>query len=249
MSDPTSKGQIEDVLSSIRKLVTDDDMPTKPPAKNSNKLILTADYRVGTGGAGAQAEKNSAAAVAPGIRPVDAVAADMQASATPEKAPADGVGGPATANPAPAIDMTAEPPHGADLEREVAELEAALMGGKPDTGDSWEPADKGAGASFPKRVAEISDAEVAGEEAGDKAKVVEFTSTNSEAGNAPASDAGENVGKPDVESLLDENDLRALVAEVLREELKGPLGERITRNVRKLVRREIAQALSSLDIE
>lgn len=63
----------------------------------------------------------------------------------------------------------------------------------------------------------------------------------------PAPDE-ENVAKPDIESLLDENDLRALVAEVLREELKGPLGERITRNVRKLVRREIALALSREDL-
>ncbi|NAZ35746.1 hypothetical protein [Rubellimicrobium sp. CFH 75288] len=38
--------------------------------------------------------------------------------------------------------------------------------------------------------------------------------------------------------------LRALVAEVLREELQGELGERITRNVRKLVRREILRALA-----
>lgn len=66
--------------------------------------------------------------------------------------------------------------------------------------------------------------------------------------NLAADDAAENVARPDAESLLDERDLRALVAEVLREELKGPLGERITRNVRKLVRREIAQALSGYDL-
>jgi hypothetical protein len=39
--------------------------------------------------------------------------------------------------------------------------------------------------------------------------------------------------------LLDEETLRRIVAEAVREELQGVLGERITRNVRKLVRREI----------
>lgn len=39
--------------------------------------------------------------------------------------------------------------------------------------------------------------------------------------------------------------LRRLVADLIREELQGELGERITRNVRKLVRREIKRALAS----
>lgn len=48
---------------------------------------------------------------------------------------------------------------------------------------------------------------------------------------------------------LDEEALRALVSDVVREELTGPLGERITRNVRKLVRREIYRVLSSQDFD
>ncbi len=48
---------------------------------------------------------------------------------------------------------------------------------------------------------------------------------------------------------LDEEALRALVSEVVREELTGPLGERITRNVRKLVRREIHRILNSQDFD
>ena len=36
-----------------------------------------------------------------------------------------------------------------------------------------------------------------------------------------------------------EDALREMIAEVVRAELAGPLGERITRNVRKLVRREM----------
>lgn len=51
------------------------------------------------------------------------------------------------------------------------------------------------------------------------------------------------------ESVMDEEGLRDLVAQLVREELKGSLGERITRNVRKLVRREIHRALAARDFE
>jgi hypothetical protein len=48
---------------------------------------------------------------------------------------------------------------------------------------------------------------------------------------------------------LDETALQALVAEIVRQELQGALGERITRNVRKLVRREIHRVLMSQDFD
>ena len=41
----------------------------------------------------------------------------------------------------------------------------------------------------------------------------------------------------------DEIALRRLVSEMIRDELQGELGERITRNVRKLIQREIKRAL------
>lgn len=50
------------------------------------------------------------------------------------------------------------------------------------------------------------------------------------------------------DTYLDEDSLRELVAEIVREELQGALGERITRNVRKLVRREIHRALAAQDL-
>ena len=51
------------------------------------------------------------------------------------------------------------------------------------------------------------------------------------------------------EALLDEESLRELVADIVRQELQGALGERITRNVRKLVRREIHRALTAQELE
>ena len=43
--------------------------------------------------------------------------------------------------------------------------------------------------------------------------------------------------------ILDEASLRAVINAIVREELQGELGERINRNLRKLIRREIAQVL------
>ena len=55
---------------------------------------------------------------------------------------------------------------------------------------------------------------------------------------------------PDAEDgILDEETLREIVAEVVRQELQGALGQRITRNVRKMVRREIRIALAAEDLE
>ncbi|THH37316.1 hypothetical protein E4Z66_10400 [Aliishimia ponticola] len=51
------------------------------------------------------------------------------------------------------------------------------------------------------------------------------------------------------EDLLDEEALRDMVAEIVRQELQGALGERITRNVRKLVRREIHRALATRELD
>ncbi|MBY6046394.1 hypothetical protein [Vannielia litorea] len=49
-------------------------------------------------------------------------------------------------------------------------------------------------------------------------------------------------------ALIDEARLADLVSEVVRAELRGRMGERITQNVRKLVRREIARALETRGI-
>jgi len=69
------------------------------------------------------------------------------------------------------------------------------------------------------------------------------------------SDTVEDLGEApfifpdDNEGFVDEEALRDIIAEVVREELQGDMGVRITRNVRKLVRREIRLALAAQDIE
>ncbi|MEP4639314.1 MAG: hypothetical protein ABJZ83_13155, partial [Yoonia sp.] len=56
------------------------------------------------------------------------------------------------------------------------------------------------------------------------------------------------VATPANGQLVDPDALRALVGEMIREELQGEMGERITRNVRKLVRREINRVITEQDV-
>ena len=53
----------------------------------------------------------------------------------------------------------------------------------------------------------------------------------------------------DREAVVDEEAIREMIAEIVREELQGALGNRITRNIRKLVRREIHRALAAQDLD
>lgn len=59
----------------------------------------------------------------------------------------------------------------------------------------------------------------------------------------------ESLGFDDAASFINEDVLREIVRDMIREELQGTLGERITRNVRKLVRAEISRALASRDFD
>lgn len=69
----------------------------------------------------------------------------------------------------------------------------------------------------------------------------------SEAAPADALMLSEDDQIPTLE--LDEEMLRQMVVDIVRQELQGALGERITRNVRKLVRREIHRMLISQDFD
>ncbi len=65
--------------------------------------------------------------------------------------------------------------------------------------------------------------------------------------SAPDTDAGDPPIGADIAAseVIDEAMLRDIVRDILREELQGALGERITRNVRKLVRAEVSRALTN----
>ncbi|MEY1556451.1 hypothetical protein AB3Y40_12535 [Yoonia sp. R2331] len=61
---------------------------------------------------------------------------------------------------------------------------------------------------------------------------------------------GSTHADPDTQADQPEDEaLRQMVLEIVRQELNGKLGERITRNVRKLVRREIMRVLNAQDFD
>ncbi|MBY6115969.1 hypothetical protein KUW09_14450 [Mameliella alba] len=74
--------------------------------------------------------------------------------------------------------------------------------------------------------------------------------------HAPAPESAEadrlpvaEAEQPTAVAELSEEALQAMVSDIVRRELQGALGERITRNVRKLVRREIHRVLMSQDFD
>lgn len=79
---------------------------------------------------------------------------------------------------------------------------------------------------------------ISAEAPSDEALVDEAADKDAAVAETPAIDA----------VLLGDDALKAKVAQLIRQELQGELGERITRNVRKLVRREIKRALDTRDI-
>ncbi|MEM7732247.1 MAG: hypothetical protein AAF280_05615 [Pseudomonadota bacterium] len=108
--------------------------------------------------------------------------------------------------------------------------------------DDWEPDGGDAETLTPDELEPLPWKEVESE--------IEDVSREEAAGD-PSPEAEEAQAPPRFgeDAVLDENALRDMVGEIVRQELQGALGERITRNVRKLVRREINRALMSQGLD
>ena len=305
MSEPMSSGEIEDVLSSIRRLVSEDLRPgvrvnpglagsglggpmTTPPA---GKLLLTPALRVITNGAPAvapvtMAKKPQQEPSGAGATVSDPVGADTAAQAPSE----------AQSHPQSKMDILSqfplqegedewlpEAPSDADTDeasweqsvmtRVVSEIGANMA--NPD--EEWEPeAEPQAMASLSWQAPDwIEEAEVVEDspEAAERDAVVRALADKAEAAavaeivaraaqaKADAAAQAEVQAKPkeaapgdedlfaEDDAYFDETVLRDLVRDLIREELSGALGERITRNVRKLVRAEVNRALTARDFE
>lgn len=140
------------------------------------------------------------------------------------------------------------------LEDKIAELEAAIgqQDGdwEPDGSDFEEDVDAEEMMSEPVQDWIDGTAQEVVEEVADKVEA-EPKIADSEAASATADEMGN--GDADLfggdESVIDEETLRDMVSDIVRQELQGALGERITRNVRKLVRREINRVLASQEFD
>jgi hypothetical protein len=133
-------------------------------------------------------------------------------------------------NPAPAF-HEAEIEHNADDHADDgAETPQSLQG-------TIEPDVDWANAAEARVIAELA-GEAVEEEVFNQAK---------EAFREPNFTAAPQQAAPEV--LFDEDVLRAMVQAIFREEMAGPLGERITRNIRKLVRAEVGRMLAAHELE
>lgn len=208
-----------DVLGSIRRLMSDGS--AVPQTRGRDKLVLTEDQRVPAGrGKGRDSADE-----------VERIARELlrRPTAKPETK---------TPDPSPTL---------------LTELKAVVEAPAPD------PVPAPAPAPEPVEAAEVVTPRPAPHVSlDDKIAALEKILGTKKDDPAPqpeeAVDDGPNVirlvhsatGRP---NSLSDDELREMVSQIVREELQGVLGEKITRNVRKLVRREIQRAIMDRDLD
>lgn len=229
MSEAMTDPEIEDILASIRRLVAQERRP------RPERLILTEEFRVRQAnipapplfphappGAPSAARPSVTEAVAEVVRASRAEVA--RAEPVPRVAPEARV-----TPPVAAPDAATQPAPSAGAPLSPSPLAPAPAAAEvPDAPDpeALEASLRELEARIPEPPPEPRPAEPAG------------------AGRAVAQ--GEIMG--DDVAFIDEDDLERMVARIVREELRGQLGERITAQVRKLVRAEIARALDERNL-
>lgn len=221
MSDRMSNADIEDVLSSIRRLVSDDLRPA----------------------AGAVATPQPAPVAARPAVPRLVLTSALRVSPEPPRVPVP-----------EAADRAVDVPRDALADR-LAELEVLMASQSPLFEDEIAPPDPSPLSVPTVPLVEAQGMAEAGVADPAPAQVPEapYVHAEPEAESAPperAESAFDSLEEPQDDPVLlqDEDVLRALIRDVLREELQGVMGERVTRNLRKLIRAEIARALTARGI-
>jgi hypothetical protein len=257
MSEPMTNIEIEDVLSSIRRLVSED--VTKAKARPA-LLMLTPALRV----AGSEESRTDPAAPADAAQdreeaPSETPASDRVMPVSVDPAPEADPPDSAPSDSAPSDERAAEAgATGAaeiSLEERIADLEAAI--GQSE--EEFEPdGSEDLSAHIPDEVLRpaFGSAQPEAWDLQPEPPVSNLPAGSADASDEPeaasGADAGDEAEGPEnlvEEALIDEDSLREIVAALVRQELRGELGERITRNVRRLVRREINRALALQDLD
>ncbi|MES0860751.1 hypothetical protein ABLN87_00165 [Ruegeria sp. SCPT10] len=278
MADNVVKAGIEDVLSSVKRLVSEEGKAGKgadqsAKARKPGRLVLTDALRISkpaaaeTGPLKLEPEYSAEVSAKPMLlRACDIVRDDAGAD---QEAPSE-----------VAMDEQSDDPT-LSLSAKIEALEAAIArtedqwepdgdsddaySGTPNQSLSWDTgtafAESDGQASLeeqPEDAQPESDQVVSDEEEpvvetprqeeleSDEAQPATFIRS---AEAEPVTESAEQETALLRELSVDEEALRSMIAEVVREELKGALGERITRNVRKMVRREIYRALAAQELE
>ncbi len=275
MSEPMTTHEIEDVLSSIRRLVSEDlrPAPGRPVAKPADsKLILTPALRVVSERLSDQTPTVEIATAPPAVTGLMAYHDGFDLTPTePVPTLADWGAGVWDESPKAIDDDTLDEgvsdPVGHDLAAEVvveAPMWSDAVGDAPvwddDTAETWVAEEPIPFVAHPRKPvlaanplaqawADRAEADVRAElQTAVEAKLT----TKPEATPSPQIDpaAQDDAGLFRDDAVpFDEEALREVVRDIIREELAGALGERITRNVRKLVRVEINRALSTRDLD
>lgn len=240
-ADHVAEPAAEAVQEAVAESVSADDLPEAPAEPETLEAKIAALEALIAGsneGAAAQSEAPAAEPDAPEAETTDTT--DMAPDPAPEAATEE------------ALDWE-------DHDPDVPEAEAAPDAAEEAPQDTpAEPQDTLAA----QEEAQQDDTSEALDQDDDQppAKPFVFVSRNSVPGPeaAPEAEAGDDGDTDASEELvsaaadlgaIDEEALRDMVVEIVREELQGALGERITRNVRRLVRREIHRALASQELD
>lgn len=230
MSKPAQPDEIDELVSSVRNFVSHKEPQRSRPSKAADRLVLTAEQLV-----------------------IDEVVIEEPVfiEENDEVEPSNVL-----------VLDTKKKSEAVNLEATIAELEAAVTAQsddwEPDEGESFEQS-AWAESAFPSTEIDSPDEAESAESAQQaltevptevelEADELHEVEPEPELETEPEHKAETEVAA-DVESnSLDEVAIRALVLEIVHDELGGELGERITRNVRKLVRREINRVLASRDM-
>lgn len=222
MTDNVSNGKVEDVLSSIKRLVGDEgrnipDLASTSRARKPGRLVLTESLRINTPPASEAAlnahPAKDAVSVATDrpVKPMFLRAADLVEPGEPESSGA--------------TKQETDTKTTQSLSAKIEALEAAIAR----TEDQWEP-----------------DGDSDDDYSGTPNKMLQWHAEDefivSVSSDQPIAVQEDTVA--DAKPSLDEDALRDLIAQVVREELRGVLGQEITRNLRKMIRREIFRALA-----
>ncbi|WP_037310282.1 hypothetical protein [Ruegeria halocynthiae] len=265
MTDKVVNAGIEDVLSSIKRLVGEEgrkvpDLISSTPKRKPGKLVLTDALRVSKIAVGE--ENNQASVNDTGYRAEDSVKPMLLRACDIVR------------HEEPANEEQTETDPESDLADSLSSKIEALEAAIARTEDQWEPdgdsddAYSGTPTTSREWGAQQEFAEADVKNAGEPNADVKGTGepeAEVEAEQTEHENMAMFIRDPDVFSLtsaelpddqdqqvslnMDEGALRDLIAQVVREELQGVLGERITRNVRKMVRREIYRALAEQKLD
>ena len=294
MSDPVSNAEIEDVLSSIRRLISESSASEgRESSAKAEKLVLTPAFRVHDDSGASDSDKvGTQSSVLELAEPVKSKAVEVSAEEVTKQTDqpievdpgSDGAAVPvfshrgysnATVEDAeelPVADEEAEEPIATSLTGRAADFEDAVK----DRSNSWEP--DGGEETTQSDVLMFHAARLHSDQDGILGDTTAEEWTKSDrvpeapfvAVEDPLRDDAQSIVEPvemntaptvrnmpsqNVEivgedtDIIDEEIVHAMVARLVREELQGEVGEKITQSIRRFVRREIERAVTLKGLE